>query len=632
MNDVAHLGLSVDSRDVDKGSLSLNQLAAAAQQAEAAAKGLGAGTQSAANQAKALAGAADLEARALNRAASAAKNAANSNRDFARSVQVTRYETANIAAQLNDIGVQLASGTSPFIVAIQQGTQLNQVLGQAGVRGAITMVGGAFLSLLNPVSLATIAIIGAGGAAVQYFTSLINDGEKSAEELKRQADLIKMIADRWGEAVPAIKAYVDELNRAKDTADLMEGGELVAGARYDAVRQQVQDLNISIADMITTLSGFGDQAVGDAARLQDAFANLQAKVADNTATAEDAKEVQSALADVMAKYGLPAANSLSGAFGELAGKLAGVSAAAQQARTDVAALLTAQQLGPLGTIPPVYSGGGKFINADELQTQRANATKSQYLIEQERAARSAGKALKDAASDAVDPWNGLRKVSEGVREEMRAIERQARETERAWERFGDGATDIFSGLVTGTMSWRDALNQAIPLVVDLLQNLAKANSLTGGGTSGGGFWSGLLGMFGLGGGSSFVDGAGGGLGALLGYKNGGAFSGGNVIPFAKGGVVTSPTIFPFAKGTGLMGEEGEEGILPLRRNGKGQLGVMADFGSGNPPAAYNDNRVFHIDARGAQQGVGAEIRQALSAYDQALPDRMKQINADPRKR
>ncbi len=67
-------------------------------------------------------------------------------------------QTGNIAAQVQDIGVQLAGGQSPFLIALQQGTQLTGVFTQMG--GGIRTVGpalaAAFSSLLNPLSLATI--------------------------------------------------------------------------------------------------------------------------------------------------------------------------------------------------------------------------------------------------------------------------------------------------------------------------------------------------------------------------------------------------------------------------------------------------------------------------------------------
>jgi phage-related minor tail protein len=62
----------------------------------------------------------------------------------------------------------------------------------------------------------------------------------------------------------------------------------------------------------------------------------------------------------------------------------------------------------------------------------------------------------------------------------------------------------------------------------------------------------------------------------LASAKGNIFMGGNVIPFASGGVINSPRIFPMANGgVGLAGEAGPEGILPLRRDSKGNLGVIA---------------------------------------------------------
>lgn len=48
----------------------------------------------------------------------------------------------------------------------------------------------------------------------------------------------------------------------------------------------------------------------------------------------------------------------------------------------------------------------------------------------------------------------------------------------------------------------------------------------------------------------------------------------------SGQIVNQPTLFAFAKGVGLMGEAGAEGILPLKRDSSGQLGVIAMGGGG----------------------------------------------------
>lgn len=63
--------------------------------------------------------------------------------------------------------------------------------------------------------------------------------------------------------------------------------------------------------------------------------------------------------------------------------------------------------------------------------------------------------------------------------------------------------------------------------------------------------------------------------------------------FAKGGmftnsIVDSPTLFKFAKGTGLMGEAGPEAIMPLTRDGSGNLGVRAQGGGANVDVVVNN--------------------------------------------
>lgn len=94
------------------------------------------------------------------------------------------------------------------------------------------------------------------------------------------------------------------------------------------------------------------------------------------------------------------------------------------------------------------------------------------------------------------------------------------------------------------------------------------------------------------------------------FAKGGAFKGGRVTPFAQGGVVSSPTLFPMSGGAGLMGEAGPEAIMPLSKGPDGKLGIKAEVGGRAGPAS----NVFHIDARGAQEGVSKQIADALDRY------------------
>ena len=72
---------------------------------------------------------------------------------------------------------------------------------------------------------------------------------------------------------------------------------------------------------------------------------------------------------------------------------------------------------------------------------------------------------------------------------------------------------------------------------------------------------------------------------MMAEAKGDVFDRGNVIPFARGGVVRKPTLFPMAGGAGLMGEAGPEGVLPLARTSKGDLGVKTSGGGGGD--SYN---------------------------------------------
>ena len=97
-------------------------------------------------------------------------------------------------------------------------------------------------------------------------------------------------------------------------------------------------------------------------------------------------------------------------------------------------------------------------------------------------------------------------------------------------------------------------------------------------------------------------------GPVLTAATGAAFSNG-IVPYATGGIVSSPTLFRFAEGgalrTGLMGEAGPEGILPLRRGPNGALGVQA-YGSGGGGISV----VVNVDASGSKvEGDNAQANQ-----------------------
>lgn len=70
-------------------------------------------------------------------------------------------------------------------------------------------------------------------------------------------------------------------------------------------------------------------------------------------------------------------------------------------------------------------------------------------------------------------------------------------------------------------------------------------------------------------------------GGLIASAKGNVFDQGRLIPFARGGIVEQPTFFGLAgNNTGVAGEAGPEGILPLGRMRNGDLGVQFEGAGG----------------------------------------------------
>jgi lambda family phage tail tape measure protein len=79
---------------------------------------------------------------------------------------------------------------------------------------------------------------------------------------------------------------------------------------------------------------------------------------------------------------------------------------------------------------------------------------------------------------------------------------------------------------------------------------------------------------------------------------GGAWSNG-VQKFATGGIVQSPTFFQTASGMGVMGEAGDEAIMPLTRTASGHLGVRAS--GGGQSAAQEVNVQVNVVNQSSQE-------------------------------
>lgn len=278
-----------------------------------------------------------------------------------------------------------------------------------------------------------------------------------------------------------------------------------------------------------------------------------------------------------------------------AGSAAGVADAASAAMRDA---LSRDYFGGAAEAPGALSAPGA---ASALSTGASDAAK--------KAAKEAAKAAREAAKAAQDAYD-------------RAI--------GYWRDFtGSFVDDLRQGLKQGESLWESFANaalNALDRVIDTLINSGLDAVFRTGqpGSDIGSLFSALGSLFGLGP-------APGGL-----FAQGGVFGRGGLVPFASGAVVTSPTMFPMRGGrVGVMGEAGEEAIMPLRRTRGGRLGVEVAGGAGG-----RAELVVHLaeglkaELAGQMEGVAVRVVQGgLAAYDRHVaPKTAERIRKDPMRR
>lgn len=318
-------------------------------------------------------------------------------REAEKSLGAQRAAVQNLSFQLNDIATSLAGGASPFQVMMQQGSQVSQALGSAGggLTGVIKTLGGAFTSMVNPVSLASFALIGLAGYAVQYFSSVSDGTEASDKALKAHADLIAAVAKEWGDAVPALKAYSEAAQQAQNIAQLREATDLHIDEIFKQAREQVSGLSVDIADVVADLRAAGAEEES-IMRIQDAFNAVKKAIDGGKDSTKEIKELNAALIEEWLNSGASSAQAFASKIHGIAEAFAEYAKQAEEARKQAEAAIQARRIeefqktlpGNLGQLSPIYSGGGKFMNEADALNARGAETQSQF----ERAASAAGKA------------------------------------------------------------------------------------------------------------------------------------------------------------------------------------------------------------------------------------------------
>lgn len=190
---------------------------------------------------------------------------------------------ANLVSQFNDIGVMLAAGQSPLQLALQQGTQISQVLTQMGGGvGALRALGSAFVGMLNPVSLATIGVIGFGAAAVQW----LMPAQEEAQKTKDAFDALKDSMSSYNDALSVSLLYTGA-SEEKYGEEARRGAELARRVMVMEANKSRDAVSAIISKAYSDLGfdAFGERGVDGAGHIESsnvAEAALQLGLGDKT--------------------------------------------------------------------------------------------------------------------------------------------------------------------------------------------------------------------------------------------------------------------------------------------------------------------------------------------------------------
>jgi hypothetical protein len=178
MNTLATLGLKIDSSQVTTANAALDKFQASANTAAAGADKLQAATKTTGTNLAVI--------------SKSAQQADKAMQNIAKSTGLARHELINLSRQIQDVGVSLASGQSPFMVLAQQGTQIADIFGSSKtgtVGGALRQIGGGIAGVLTPIRLVAGGVAGVAAGFAIAANSVIKS-TLSFDDLARSTDLV----------------------------------------------------------------------------------------------------------------------------------------------------------------------------------------------------------------------------------------------------------------------------------------------------------------------------------------------------------------------------------------------------------------------------------------------------------
>jgi len=583
---------------------------------------------------------------------------------IARDMMPNRFNTANIAAQFQDIGVTATMGMNPMIIALQQGTQLSAIMNS--MESPLKGIALALRSVFNVTSLLSIGFVGVIAALIQFvdwtkvgkavLNGLADAIEFATPYILGLATALTLLYSRT--IIAGIATLATTIFNLGVTA-LVAGGKMAMAwvigmgpvgwviAGVVAVGAAFQALGVDIVGYIKSAM---NTVVGIFAFALNKISELVNKTLDKIS---EYKKIVSMI---------PGVGNALGVAGEAAGnsRLGNVVQPGTEFTTDYigdvgdfadnAASSFAKKLRKYAAGMGQGDGKGAKSKKDPWEELVGDAQRKITVLKAEQAAigmteqaaaklRYETELLNEAQQKGIILDQEKRTKIEELASGMANAEIETKRLKEAYDFLRDASksfvSDLRSSLNEGKSLW-ESFGNAVKNVIDkMLDKIigSQIESIIGSLVPSGG--GGLLSSF-----ASILSGgigSGGGIDSAIAssiannpsiYAKGGAFNNG-LIPFANGGaftnsIVNSATPFAFAGGGafGVMGEAGPEAVMPLHRGPDGSLGVRTSGGAANDNGASQQNVTYVINAPGASKADLESVKQTIVAL--AGPGRIEE--------
>lgn len=561
-----------------------------------------------------------------------------------RDMMPNRFNTANIAAQFQDIAVTATMGMNPMLVALQQGTQLSAVLNS--MKKPIQGLADAFKQIINPTSLWTIALTALAVVGLQM-VDWIGVAQSSLNGLASAMDFVASHSDSFGAVLTGLVGVIGVIKFESIKTGLMSvysvGSKVFTMFTswsklvkvFNKIKKSIVELKVvtwALESPIKAVTVVILAGVTAWAAFSEAGRNALNKVIGYTLAAAYSiggameagfksiykgfdkafGELSTKMKEIAGKDYIASvedtvvslASSASNKFREWSNGLNDVDEKTKKLREswqklqnqvnqDIAGAQLEQKLIGVDTYTSEYEKT-KF----DLTNQAINAgipltpEKIAYI---DQAAQSTAR-YKDETEKLNDSFNTAKSITGSFFQDLR---QNLRDGVSAWEAFGNAALNVLDNI----------LSKIMDIGVDYLFDALGGMGTKGGETkfSWGNIVSGIGSFFGGGESTSAATPAA--------AAKGGAFT---------NGVYSSPTLFKFANGGqfGVMGEAGPEAVMPLRRGPDGSLGVDADGVAGGNVVVNiinNSNAQATVNQRETRQGTEIDV-----LIDQTVAQKMTQ--------